>query len=442
MKKLSAKILAVALSAFIAAVPLGACSSNGSTGSGTDSKTQSTASENQEESSEPAPEGVVELDFWNGFTGSDGAILEQIVAKFNEKYDGQFKVNMDIMSWDVFYQKFNPSIASGTAPNFVIASQNKIPMYADNGTYQEIGDLFTDYDVDESNILQSFLDCCKYEDQYYATPMFNGFLSLWYNKDLLAEAGYDQPPKTMDELFEYAKAMTDSSKGQYGLSVETTWISPSLLIWSWNNGGDAISEAGEAVWNSEENVEIFTELQKLVREDGISPVGINFDESVKLYLGGNLAMFYCGPWILQDVLDSGLNYGVTGFPGDVQYGYTSCFGVTTANTDTERDGCMKFLEFFYSDEIQLFWSLESGFPTYSKSVMEMAEYKENDVQASIAPYLEDAKIFMVDAPNADVIYNDILWPSFQEIIVGGEDVKGSLDAANEELTGWIDENLK
>src|SRR5690554_7510220 len=57
------------------------------------------------------------ITFWNGFTGPDGEILREIVNRFNQEQAGKINVEMDIMPWDVFFQKLPPAIATKTAPD-------------------------------------------------------------------------------------------------------------------------------------------------------------------------------------------------------------------------------------------------------------------------------------------------------------------------------------
>ncbi len=62
----------------------------------------------------------VTLTFWNGFTGTDGEVLVDIVNTYNETNDKNITIEMDIMPWDTFYEKLPPAIATGTAPDFVL----------------------------------------------------------------------------------------------------------------------------------------------------------------------------------------------------------------------------------------------------------------------------------------------------------------------------------
>src|SRR3954447_25513261 len=55
------------------------------------------------------------LTFWNGFTASDRQFVEQIVNNYNAK--GTNKADMTIEPWDTIYQKPQPSLPTGQAPD-------------------------------------------------------------------------------------------------------------------------------------------------------------------------------------------------------------------------------------------------------------------------------------------------------------------------------------
>lgn len=61
------------------------------------------------------------------------------------------------------------------------------------------------------------LESCKYDDKLYGLPLNANNLVLVYNDDMLQEAGYTEPPKTWDELREYAKKLTTDST--YGFAI-------------------------------------------------------------------------------------------------------------------------------------------------------------------------------------------------------------------------------
>ena len=62
------------------------------------------------------------LTFWNGFTSTDGEVLQQIVDDFNETNEWNITIEMDVMPWATFNEKLPAAIAAGNAPDFVLCS--------------------------------------------------------------------------------------------------------------------------------------------------------------------------------------------------------------------------------------------------------------------------------------------------------------------------------
>ncbi len=58
----------------------------------------------------------VTLQFWNGFTGGDGAFMKDMVEKFNGERDN-IVVEMNTLQWPEFYSKVPNAVASGAGPD-------------------------------------------------------------------------------------------------------------------------------------------------------------------------------------------------------------------------------------------------------------------------------------------------------------------------------------
>lgn len=97
-------------------------------------------------------------------------------------------------------------------------------------------------------------------------------MTLVYRKDHFRKAGLDpdRPPKTWDELYEYAKKLTDPSRGQYGFGLaagpSASWHFVDLL---WSAGGEVVRQDSEgnwlAAWNDDAAVTALRYYQKLCR---------------------------------------------------------------------------------------------------------------------------------------------------------------------------------
>jgi multiple sugar transport system substrate-binding protein len=66
-----------------------------------------------------------------------------------------------------------------------------------------------------SNVFQSALAGGEYQGHFYGVPWLNDTEFLFYNKAMLAKAGFTTPPKTWDELLTQARALKQQGIVQY-----------------------------------------------------------------------------------------------------------------------------------------------------------------------------------------------------------------------------------
>ncbi len=87
----------------------------------------------------------------------------------------------------------------------------------------------------------------------WALPYGTYVMTLQYRKDLFRKAGLDpdRPPKTWDELYEYAQKLTVPEKSQYGLDLiggqASGWYWINFL---WSAGGDAVRQDKQGEWRA------------------------------------------------------------------------------------------------------------------------------------------------------------------------------------------------
>lgn len=123
--------------------------------------------------------------------------------------------------------------------------------------------------------------------------------ALVYNKRLLAEAGYAEPPKTWSELVEMAKKLTKvDARGnitQYGYTFLTGWesavVHPYLAL-LYSNGGEFLSPGYKRCLLSQPaGVEALEAQVRLFKEKGTDIRGSVWD-----FPNGNIAMMIHAPW--------------------------------------------------------------------------------------------------------------------------------------------------
>ena len=78
-------------------------------------------------------------------------------------------------------------------------------------------------EVTKDTFYEQLQRACSYQGEMVAIPFSNSIPLLYYNVDMLKEAGFTEPPETMDELIEYVKALTVKDGDEvtrYGLNMQ------------------------------------------------------------------------------------------------------------------------------------------------------------------------------------------------------------------------------
>ena len=134
------------------------------------------------------------------WTGVEAGYLDDAVAAYNAQSDKYYVEALSVPD----SQKIMVAIQSGDGPDITDDFTNNIGAYASKGIMLPLDDYIAKNNTDLSDIIPSTLEACKYEGKTYALPAGMNLMALFYNKTLLAEAGYTEPPKTMEEMYEMA----------------------------------------------------------------------------------------------------------------------------------------------------------------------------------------------------------------------------------------------
>lgn len=194
------KQLAAIMAATMMMGTLAACGGGASTAtSAADSTTTSAAS--AESSGEKT-----KITFWYSHSGDEAAAFEAAIASYNASQD---KVEVEGLSV-TDKQKIIVALSGSEAPDVIEVSNQDIINYANNGLIETLNDKADadGYDVTGTYSAQA-LTANTLNDDLYGMPLAAMIIEMFYNKDILAEIGYDAPPTTMEELYEMAVKATE-----------------------------------------------------------------------------------------------------------------------------------------------------------------------------------------------------------------------------------------
>lgn len=217
----------------------------------------------------------------------------------NEWFDEYTKLHPNInfvyeeYPWENYFDKLTISIAGGTGPDIFWISPADFLKYAEIGVLYPFNDLLPQELID--NIYPQSIKAVTVDGNIFALP-WEGMdvVTLFYNKNMLAEAGV-YPPTTWDELIDASVKLT--TKDRHGLYLCPEPGATQNFYWYpflWQAGGDVVNEdMTESLFDSPATIralKLWGDLMKLGTVPTTSPPDPLMNRRV--------AMMVRGPWVL------------------------------------------------------------------------------------------------------------------------------------------------
>lgn len=225
MKKKLAVIMILAL----IAGTLGGCK-GGSTESGSSAKEKSTAEESQPPSGDSGDEDKTTLVLWTR-DRADASFIQPYIDKYNETNKDGIYIDYQMYT-DNFEQALDMAYATDSGPDLVGVSgmTDIFTKYVNQGQYVDIDQYMTDAEKERYASLKTE-GITSMDGKMYYVPVFGSTGRLFYNENIFEKCGIKEPPKTMKEMAEDAKIITDklSGEGVYGFAMNLKSPSSALM---------------------------------------------------------------------------------------------------------------------------------------------------------------------------------------------------------------------
>ncbi|MFG3249721.1 ABC transporter substrate-binding protein [Streptomyces sp. NPDC048187] len=263
--------------------------------------------------------------------------------------------------------------SSKSLPDIVQFDASEMPTFADAGGLVDLRTLGLSTD----DIPDGIVDFGSYRGTYYGAARSVNTLALFYNKDVLDEAGV-KVPATWAELRETAKQLTQGKR--YGLALSAGGAEDGVFQFTpfmWSNGGDETDLGGPKV------VEALDYWKSLLKDRSLSKSTVNWTQADvnDQFMAGNAAMMINGPWQVETLnSDTSLHWGIAPIPvpaaGDDSVGPLGGAVLTVPNTGDEarEKTAGKIVACLASEKEQLTYALNSWMvPANAKAAAEWRE---------------------------------------------------------------------
>ncbi len=279
--------------------------------------------------------------------------LNHIIEEFNGSQDS-ITVEAKYVPFADFKKQLSIGASADELPDLVILDNPDHAAYAAMGIFADITDKF-----DVSNYYEGPVNSCTLDGKLYGVPFGSNDLVLFYNEDMLKEAGCEVPT-TWDELLEVAKATTtDSVFGFAHCALQNEEGTFNFLPWVWSTGATSYEI------NSEGGIKALNFEKELVDSGAMTKEAINWTQgdTMHQFIAGNLAMMINGTWQIPTMREEvpDLNWNVAPIPQDKE----QASGLGGENyaviAGGNEDAAVKFLEFATTPETCLYMMNAMGY---------------------------------------------------------------------------------
>jgi len=383
---------------------------------------------------ETVPEGT--LIFSHG-PDSSGTI-PKVIAKFNKENQDGITVLYREAPADSgqYFDKLRTEFQAGGATTDIISGDVIWPaQFGPNDWIRDLSDRFTD--EMRSEFLEPTIETNTFDGKIYGVPWFADVGMLYYRTDLLEEAGFDQPPKTWDELMDMAAEVQDKTNAQHGFLFQGAEYEGGVV-----NGLEFIYNAGAEVMPPDDPTKIVIDQggadkglavqQRLVTE-GIAPEAVatwKELETQDAFIKGNAVFMRSWPFVYGTILggkETGSELkpdqvGIAPIPtlaeGDESFSGQGGWNFFI-NADTKKaDESFKFIEYMIQPEIQSEFAVNASFLPPRASLYDDGQLLKDQPVVELAkdlvtrmkprprhPFYSDMSLVMADEFNA-VIKSD------------------------------------
>jgi len=364
--------------------------------------------------------------------------VREAIDKF-QKDNPNIKVNVEaIGDQDAYYTKLKTYAASNSLPDVFVSKGSELSTFAKAGLVAPLDEILDANSAWKSGYLPTAFEDLTSDGKIYGVPY--SMLSthvIYYNKDILKDAGYETFPRTWADFITMCEAIKEKGIVPMALGNKEGWVVNSCIMSALGDrftGSDwfkSINANAGAKFTDAEFVNSLKTLQEL----GVNGMfnadmnSINNDQQKTLFFNEEAAMFMEGSWAIGAVVEGPAGIadktGVAVFPAAdggkgeaaaTSGGAGSGFAVSVKAYEEKQEAIAKLLEAISGEE-------------YSKSIAskgEPAAFVVTDYDKSKVSDLAVAYADLASGLSFTPIYDSYLDPAvitvmnngFQELLIG------------------------
>ena len=305
--------------------------------------------------------GKEKVMFWYSHTGDEAACFEKAIEAYNESQDKYEVEGLSVTD----NQKIIVALSGNEGPDVIETSNQNVIAYASNGLLAPISDMADAENFSLTDVISGqALEANTVDGKIYGMPSAAVVIQMFYNKDILNEIGYSEPPKTMEELYEMAVKATEVDENgtitRLGYPLFPLASARQELIYAfggrwWSDDGKTLTPDDPAILDSLAMNLKYRELYGVEKvQEFVATANTNRYTENDMFFAGKQLFRFDGTWLSAMVENYGsdVNYGVALIPGTKEHPEilgTSRYetnALTVSVLSDQQDGAWDFIKYF------------------------------------------------------------------------------------------------
>lgn len=397
MKKQQKKLAALLAAAMVVGGSVMGCSSNTTENNG---GTPESVNSGIGESEGISSEEEITLTFWDG--NWQESVWPEVEALWNEEHPN-IKIDAEFQA-DLANDKYMLALTNDTAPDVMACALDWVTTFGSAGLLAPLDEYVTKDSLDIDQYVKGAIDSQTVDGNLYGLPFRTETYTLFYNKDLLAEAGYTEAPKTWDDVKEIAAACTNGDVYGYGLcGTNYSNFSFQYITMLECSGGSLLNDDNSA---SELKSDVAVQTAQLYKDlMEYAPASVLENDNVAnrtLFASGKIAMYLSGIYDAEEIekMNPDLNYGCAVVPtanGAEPSTILGGWSVAVSGCSKQKEAAWEFVKFLTRPDVAAIYT-----NTFTGS---------GEVAARYMDYPEE-----ITKPNAEALQYAHALPSVENIV--------------------------
>lgn len=361
------KLLAILLACVLLMAALAGCSSANPPVADTTPSATPDAGSTTPDAGTTAPTEKKQVIFWHSNVSPEVEPFDAMLANFNAQSQS-VEVVAEWVPREEQTKQLTIGNMAGELPDMAYVDNPEVINYGEMGVFQDIKPLFDAWE--DNQFMESITNSCIYNGKMYGVPYIGNNLALFYNEDMLAQAGIT-PPETWDDLAAAAQKLTAGNV--YGMAysaIKNAECTFQFMPFLWSAEGDWTE------MDSENSIRAMTYYSDFVKNGSASKEVLNWSQAdvCKQFASGNCAMMINGSWNVGTLRNDAPDLKWNVIPIPVDKVNASCLGgeAICITKDADAEACFEFIKYLCGPEIS---------SDYAKSITKFSPRSDVDNDA-------------------------------------------------------------